>query len=144
MSLRQQAFQSAWRVLSAALAGRKQARRAIAVSRCLKGACPVRKGASGNRTGVGPPTGWPRAAGHSARSRSLFALASRDKQPAEDCSNEPAERSAIDACVDIALQGGGGVLVIFDRRPEPGDPELRARFEPAETPSERKVTLLKA
>ncbi|WP_437997054.1 AAA family ATPase [Sorangium sp. So ce185] len=37
-----------------------------------------------------------------------------------------------------------GVLVIFDRRPEAGDIETRTRFEEAETPSGRKVTLLRA
>jgi hypothetical protein len=37
-----------------------------------------------------------------------------------------------------------GVLVLFDRRPEAGDPESRTRFEQAQTPSGRKVTVLRA
>jgi len=37
-----------------------------------------------------------------------------------------------------------GVLVIFDRRPEAGGTETRTRFEPAQAPSGRKVTVLRA
>ncbi len=37
-----------------------------------------------------------------------------------------------------------GVLVIFDRRPEAGGTEARTRFEPAQAPSGRKVTVLRA
>ncbi len=37
-----------------------------------------------------------------------------------------------------------GALVIFDRRPEVGDPEDRTRFEQARTPSGRAVTVLRA
>jgi hypothetical protein len=37
-----------------------------------------------------------------------------------------------------------GVLVLFDRRPEAGDPEARTRFEEAVTGSGRKVTVLRA
>jgi hypothetical protein len=37
-----------------------------------------------------------------------------------------------------------GVLVIFDRRPEAGGTEARTRFELAQAPSGRKVTVLRA
>lgn len=37
-----------------------------------------------------------------------------------------------------------GVLVLFDRRPEAGDPEARTRFEEAVTGGGRKVTVLRA
>lgn len=37
-----------------------------------------------------------------------------------------------------------GVLVLFDRRKEAGDTESRTRFEQAQTPSGRKVTVLRA
>jgi len=37
-----------------------------------------------------------------------------------------------------------GVLVIFDRRRESGDADSRTRFEPAQAPSGRKVTVLRA
>ncbi len=37
-----------------------------------------------------------------------------------------------------------GVLVIFDRRPEAEEPEVRTRFERVDTPAGREVTLLRA
>ncbi len=49
--------------------------------------------------------------------------------------------------LDSYLERAGldhGCLVIFDRRPEAGDPEDRTRFERARAPSGREVTVLRA
>jgi hypothetical protein len=49
----------------------------------------------------------------------------------------------LDACLE-RLGLDGGVLVIFDRRPEAHSAESRTRFEQARTPSGREVTVLRA
>ena len=58
---------------------------------------------------------------------------------------DPLEKGLVQ--LDGYLAGLGlqeGALVIFDQRPDIGDPESRTRFEEAATPSGRKVTVLRA
>jgi hypothetical protein len=65
------------------------------------------------------------------RDRSLCWLRCKgllDKQPAEVRSNEPRERSAIDARADIALQGDG--FAALDHHVAAADDDRQGRFDP--------------